>query len=134
MRRTPEIENFLRARLQEAVNVHANGSADEFGRLIGYKNGGSVRQSLQGGRRVQPAILERSKSVECLRGWFDIPQELQPPDERENTTLSSSSMFSDDLKRALLSRGDDEVLRAENMLRAMLGMPQVTHFGNEDAA
>jgi hypothetical protein len=134
MRRTPEVEAWLRARLQEAVDKFAKGSADEFGRLIGYRNGGSVRQSLGGDRRVQPAILERAETVESLNGWFAIPSELLPDTADNNIAVSSTGMFSDDLKKALQSRGSKEVLKAENMLRVMLGMDPIVDIGNDREA
>jgi hypothetical protein len=69
MRRDAERDTLLRARLAEAVNALADGSADAFGRLLGYTNGGYVREALIGKKPVRAALIER---VHELRpGWFD---------------------------------------------------------------
>lgn len=77
MLRDPKKEDWLRRRLQEAVDKFDGGSADAFGRRIGYTNGGSVRQSLSGkpGRSVQPAVIERAHRLPELSGWFVFPED-----------------------------------------------------------
>lgn len=78
MRSTPELDARLRLRLQEAVDRFAEGSADAFGRLIGYANGGYIRQSLRldDPRPVRSSLIARINDVPLMRGWFDS---LIPP-------------------------------------------------------
>lgn len=73
MRSTPAQDALLRARLKEAVDLHAGGSADAFGRKIGYANGGYIRQCLQEfePRPVRESLIERIQRVPAMRGWFD---------------------------------------------------------------
>lgn len=56
----------------------AGGSADAFGRLIGYANGGYIRQSLRDDdpRPVRSSLIARINDVQLMRGWFDS---LIPP-------------------------------------------------------
>lgn len=71
MRSTPEIDAKLKARLQEAVNKIANGSADKFGQLIGYANGGYVREVLNNKKPVRETLIERVHARPEMAGWFD---------------------------------------------------------------
>lgn len=73
MRSNPERDAWLRERLREAVAVHANGSADKFGRMLGYTNGGYIREILDGKKPLRSAIIERAASVKALQAWFDYP-------------------------------------------------------------
>lgn len=72
MKREPAREEWLHRRLKEAVDQFAGGSADAFGRMLGYTNGGPVRQSLSKARPVQQAILERSRHIPGMESWFDM--------------------------------------------------------------
>lgn len=58
-------------RLQEAVDQFAGGSADAFARLIGFANGGNVRQVLSGKRPLRESIIHRVHEHELMQGWFD---------------------------------------------------------------
>ncbi len=73
MRTTPELQAKLRQRLQEAVD--RAGSADALGRLLGWTNGGPVRQCLatSSPRNVTPGFILRANesSATWLHGWFD---------------------------------------------------------------
>jgi hypothetical protein len=71
MRSTPERDAWLKQRLKEAVDSPlAGGSADKLGRLLGYTNGGYIREILDGKKPVRSAIIERADAVPELRGWF----------------------------------------------------------------
>lgn len=70
MRSTPEIDARLRRRLQEAVDRFANGSADAFGRQIGYTNGGYIREVLSTKKEVRERLIERVHEQPNMRGWF----------------------------------------------------------------
>lgn len=59
MRSTPKKDESLRQRLAEAVERFSEGSADDFGRKIGYANGGYVREALSGKKPVREALLVR---------------------------------------------------------------------------
>jgi hypothetical protein len=74
MRSTPEQDARLRARLQEAVDKVADGSADKMGRLLGYANGGYLREIL--GSKAKPVrekIIQRfAESTDpTIASWFD---------------------------------------------------------------
>jgi len=81
MRSTPERDAWLQERLRLAVETLAGGSADKFGRLLGYANGGYIREILDGKKPVRDAIIERANTVPASAGWFDLPGETktQPP-------------------------------------------------------
>ncbi len=66
----------MRQRLQEAVDKFAGKSADRFGRLIGYTNGGYVRECLNKIKPVRETLIERVHAAEGMGGWFD--GELSP--------------------------------------------------------
>lgn len=128
MRRTPEIDAWLKSRLQAAVDTFCGGSADAFGRMIGYTNGGSVRQSLGPARRVQQAILDRSEDVEELRGWFVVPAHLLPHTTDPIPDINQPDhVLSEELTQALKAACPKEILKFENMARAMLGMPPIAN-------
>jgi hypothetical protein len=74
MRSTPERDAWMRQRLQEAVDGPAGGSADKLGRMLGYTNGGYIREILKGAKPVRAAIIERANDVDELRGWFGMPE------------------------------------------------------------
>lgn len=71
MRSTPKKDESLRQRLAEAVERFSEGSADDFGRKIGYANGGYVREALSGKKPVREALIERVHGTAPMRGWFD---------------------------------------------------------------
>lgn len=70
MRTNPARDAQLRQRLQEAVDAAGGGSADAFGRLLGYMNGGYVREALTGKKPVREALVERVHRVKGMEGWF----------------------------------------------------------------
>lgn len=59
MRSTPALDAKLKARLEEAVKHFAGGSADKFAQLIGFANGGGIRQCLLGIRPVRESVIHR---------------------------------------------------------------------------
>lgn len=72
MRTTPEIQEKLLARLEQAKK-QANNSAEQLGKMLGWANGGYVRQFLGGKRKITSELIIRaneSKEV-WLHGWFD---------------------------------------------------------------
>ena len=70
MRSTPDQDEQLRLRLEEAVRKFAGGSADKFGQMIGYANGGYVRECLKKIKPVRESIIERVHAHIMMRGWF----------------------------------------------------------------
>lgn len=79
MRSTPAIDQSLRARLQQAVDLFDAGSADAFGRRIGYANGGYIREVLLGKKPVREALIDRVHGKNELADWFAdlLPGALQ---------------------------------------------------------
>jgi hypothetical protein len=73
MRSTPERDAWLKDRLQAAVDKKAGGSVDKLGRMLGYTNGGYLREILLGKKPLRAAIIERAEGVDELRGWFGAP-------------------------------------------------------------
>lgn len=65
-----EQEQWMRRRLDEAVQQLADGSADKLGRLMGYTNGGFIREILKGTKPVGKAIVARIESVQGGTAWF----------------------------------------------------------------
>lgn len=67
----------LTARLVEAVDQVAGGSADRLGRMLGYTNGGYIREIVNGKKPVRRMLIERFKSAGAskadprLPAWFD---------------------------------------------------------------
>lgn len=92
MKRSPEKEAWLLARLKEAVEQFDGGSADAFGRRLGYTNGGGIRQCLNGSRPVQPAIIEKAHAKPELAGWFDFPGDVKPKPEGAEASLSFDAL------------------------------------------
>lgn len=90
MRTTPEIQEKLKARLTEAIKKA--GSADALGRMLGWTNGGPVRNCLneKKPRNVTPEfILKANESKEAwLHGWFDAV--LPPISKADILTLESA--------------------------------------------
>lgn len=72
-----EKDAALTARLVEAVDKLAGGSADRLGRMLGYTNGGYIREIVNGKKPVRRMLIERFKSESAaqadgrLRNWFD---------------------------------------------------------------
>lgn len=71
MRSTPEQDVRLRLRLAAAVEQFAGGSADNFGQLIGYANGGYVREVLNEKKPVREKMIERVHARKEMAGWFN---------------------------------------------------------------
>lgn len=75
MRTTPEIQAKLRERLQAAKE--RAGSAEKLGKLLGWANGGYVRQFLSDNEKTRRAITQElviraNESPEpWLHAWFD---------------------------------------------------------------
>jgi hypothetical protein len=65
-----EQEQWMRRRLDEAVQQLADGSADKLGRLMGYTNGGFIREILKGTKPVGKAIVARIDKVVGGTAWF----------------------------------------------------------------
>jgi hypothetical protein len=76
VRTTPELDRLLRERFVAACKKETNGNADAFGRLLGYTNGGYVREIVRGVKPVREAIIERVQALPGYAGWF---ADLMPP-------------------------------------------------------
>jgi hypothetical protein len=70
MRSTPEKDACLRKRLAEAVETFAGGSADAFGRKVGYANGGYIREALSAKKPVREALIDRVHGCREMENWF----------------------------------------------------------------
>ena len=70
VRSTPEQDERLRLRLVEAVDKFAGSSADKFGQMIGYANGGYVRECINKKKPVRETIIDRVHTTEGMAGWF----------------------------------------------------------------
>jgi len=70
MRSTPAMDQLLRDRLEQAVGLFDGGSADAFGRRIGYANGGYIREVLLGKKPVREALIDRVHGKSELADWF----------------------------------------------------------------
>lgn len=70
MRSTPELDRQLQRRFAEAVEKATEGNADGFGRMLGYTNGGYVREILRGVKPVREAIIERVHGLAGFADWF----------------------------------------------------------------
>lgn len=70
VRSTPDQDKLLRDRLEEAVRRFAGGSADKFGQLIGYANGGYVREVLNNKKPVRRRLIERIHARPEMVNWF----------------------------------------------------------------
>lgn len=68
--RDQQYEEWMRRRLAEAVTLFADGSADKMGRLLGYTNGGFIREILKGVKPVGKAVVARMEDVEGGKSWF----------------------------------------------------------------
>lgn len=93
VRSTPKLDEEMRARLEEAVTHFDAGSADAFGRRIGYTNGGYIRQVLTGKRPVREALIDRVHAVDAMRGWFDAALASEPVDEADAQEAALLSAF-----------------------------------------
>jgi len=74
VRNTPEKDAWLKDRLKAAVDTFAGGSADKFGRILGYTNGGYIREILDGKKPVRGAIIDRAHAQDHdpeLKRWFE---------------------------------------------------------------
>ena len=98
MRSTPAIDDALRLRLEQAVKDFAGGSADKFGRMLGYTNGGYIRECLGKKRKpVREALIYRVNASEYveLHGLFndllpavalaDLESKTEPPKIKQVT-------------------------------------------------
>lgn len=68
MKSNPDLDARLQARLREAIEQFDGGSADAFGRRIGYTNGGYLREVLSGKKPTREALIDRVHAV--IPGWF----------------------------------------------------------------
>ncbi len=110
MRSTPAIDEQLRLRLSEAVERFAGSSVDKFARLIGYTNGGYVREVLgqKKGKFVREALIDRVHNVRAvtpdapaeLANWFEpvlsalkahAPPPPKPPRDFQDHHVASAS-------------------------------------------
>jgi hypothetical protein len=92
-KRPPEVDAAVRARLHEAVNKFTGGNTDAFARMIGYLNGGFLRELLAGNKPVRNAIVRRFEAVPELRGWFEgyVPDAAPP----HNTYAADAQRIAD---------------------------------------
>lgn len=133
MRSTPELDAKLQQRLRDAVERFAGGSADKFGRLAGYTNGGYVREVLNGTKPVREALIDRVHSHPDMAGWFDslltplmaadvaAREPVRPVDADEARLVEAFRMLLRDDKAELLAeveRRAKVVAEIEDRIRA----------------
>lgn len=112
-----EHEAWMRRRLQEAVDKLADESADKLGRLMGYTNGGFVREILKGTKPVGKAIVTRINRVPGGLDWFKTDEEkaLEEAKGRVGKEMSTEGVPPGTSPQALnLARRFDALVDAEN--------------------
>ena len=127
MRSTKAIDDALRDRLEAAVRDFAGGSADEFGRMCGYKNGGYIRECLNRKKPVREALIFRTNSSAHaqLHGLFndllpavalaDVQSKTEPPKIRQVTewlrllTVTELDQTVEFIKNLAFKGGEPEV-------------------------
>jgi hypothetical protein len=110
-------EAWMRRRLQEAVDQLADGSADKLGRLMGYTNGGFIREILKGTKPVGKAILARINQVPKGEGWFKTAADIAYEEAAATVAreLSTEGALSDLSTRAIsLARRFDALTDEEH--------------------
>ena len=89
VRSTPEQDERLRLRLIAAVDKFAGSSADRFGQMIGYANGGYIRECINKKKPVRETIIDRVHRTEGMADWFAAcltpisARDVAEPEERE---------------------------------------------------
>ena len=64
------LQEQRRERLRAAVDYLCGGNETEFGRRLGYKDGGFVRQMLSGGKSITEKTILKIEAIPRLEGWF----------------------------------------------------------------
>ncbi len=52
------------------MDAFAGGSADAFARIVGYVNGGYIREALNGKKPVREALIDRVHRCSGMEQWF----------------------------------------------------------------
>ena len=74
-----DLQEQRRGRLRAAVDYLCGGNETEFGRRLGYKDGGFVRQMLSGGKSITEKTILKIELLPGLERWFS-------DDERDANT------------------------------------------------
>lgn len=88
-----EIQESRREKLREAIAYLCSGNETEFGRRLGYKNGGFVRQMLAGSKSITEKTVLKIEALPGLSGWFtatDAPNTTPGPRITGRVPLISS--------------------------------------------
>lgn len=93
----------LRQLLADAIQKLAGGSADKLGRLMGYTNGGFIREIVNGKKPVRRAIIERMHQIEGGAGWFnDAGADVVIRDPGGNYTIVQAKTYGNTAGEAAL--------------------------------
>ena len=125
VRSNPLQDERLRKRLQEAVDHFAGGSADLFGRKLGYTNGGYIRELLRGPKPVRGAVIERMDAVEGMGGWFDdvvAPVTARDLAEARRPSTAGAGL-AESLAAALCALDDEALAQARQALATLAASP-----------
>lgn len=66
----PDIQEFRRGRLSDAIDFASGGDRSAFGRKLGYKDGAFVRQMLSGTRAISEKTVRAIEALPGMNGWF----------------------------------------------------------------
>lgn len=136
MKKPDQINEWYLARLKEALDHFAGGSADKFARYLDWpQGGGMVRQIRLRKRPMQESILSRCRlhSNPELAHWFDLPPDLAamtgPVDAPQGEDMLSNEVtaklkFADELTR----------WQAENAVRVVLGLDPLPRASGKRSA
>ncbi len=87
------IQARRRVRLRDAINHLCDGNETAFGRRLGYKDGGFVRQMLAGDKSITEKTVLKIETIPTLAGWFtsdDLPNAEAGPRVTGRVPLISS--------------------------------------------
>ncbi len=96
MKKDPKKDAWLRARLKEAVDKFGHGSTDELGRLLGFANGGNIRQCFaeKKPRNVRDSIIDAAHATPEMKGWFVYPGDSLPTPQASGKSYIESEKHS----------------------------------------
>ena len=73
------LEKWRISRLEAAIEKLDGGNKSAFGRRLGHKDGGQVRQLIAGTRPITEKTIRKIEAFEGMAGWFDETIESVKP-------------------------------------------------------
>lgn len=70
MEKIESLMDWRRRRLMSAVATRCAGNENEFGRLLGYKDGAFVRQMIAADKAITEKTILKIEAIPGLEGWF----------------------------------------------------------------